>query len=79
MGQDPRQFEAAPSYVIFFDFWREDLVYHQPGWTARPEYTEITRCGRPIGRYRPWLPKKLGPKIGRPCKGCFPGGDHVRG
>jgi hypothetical protein len=33
---------------------------------------DLTVCGRRVGVYVPWLPKKHVKKFARPCKGCYP-------
>lgn len=76
MGQDPKGFFSAhASYAVVLDIWKPEPIWHVPGWDGKPLFQaqEITRCGRKIGSYKPWLPRKHVAKFARPCKTCFPG------
>jgi len=56
-----------PMWAIVFKPWDNEPVYHRYGGDL------ATVCGRRVGLHKSMWPFKHAKKVGRPCKGCFPG------
>lgn len=55
-------------WAVILKPWLDEPIYHVAGATPT-----VTRCGRKVGPFMPWLPMKHVRKFARACEGCFPG------
>lgn len=61
--------------VVLVDAQPRRPVYHARGvWEFNDKLqrtVEWTRCGRSIGAYDAWLPRRLAAMFARPCRQCY--------
>jgi len=58
-------------WAIVMRPWLDEPVFHRVMEAQGRRYPDYVQCGRKIGSFTPWLPRKHVVKFARPCKDCF--------